>query len=67
MMTFILNRHPWLLLVLCFGILLTAWCSLITIAVKFRPEKISLEAVHNNEQANTPPQVPANGSSHHNY
>ncbi|MDQ8190301.1 hypothetical protein [Roseibacillus persicicus] len=41
-MTKILIKHPWLLLVLCFGILITAWSSLITIAVKFRPEPAPL-------------------------
>lgn len=41
-MTKILCKHPWLLLVLCFGILITAWSSLITIAVKFRPDHVEM-------------------------
>lgn len=41
-MSNILVKHPWLLVFLCFAILITAWTSLITIAVKFRPEHVPL-------------------------
>jgi hypothetical protein len=39
-MTSLLTKHPWILLIVCFGILIAAWSSLITIAVKFRPERV---------------------------
>lgn len=41
-MSHLLCKHPWLLLILCFGILITAWSSLITIAVKCRPDKVEM-------------------------
>lgn len=43
MMIAIFNRFPFLILVLCFGILIIAWCSLITIAVKFRPQAVPVQ------------------------
>ena len=41
-----IHRHPWLLVVLAFALLLSAWTSLIVIAVKNQPEKVPLEHVH---------------------
>ncbi|MDX1681241.1 MAG: hypothetical protein R3242_10980 [Akkermansiaceae bacterium] len=38
----VLSRHPWLLVVLAFLLLLSAWSALITIAVKHSPQKIEL-------------------------
>jgi hypothetical protein len=35
-----LARHPWIFVVLAFVLLLGAWSTLITIAVKHAPEKI---------------------------
>ena len=37
-----LGRHPWLLVVFAFVLLLGAWSTLITIAVKSAPEKIEV-------------------------
>lgn len=37
-------RRPWLLVVLAFLLLITAWSALITIAVKHAPEKIEAPA-----------------------
>ncbi|MEM9081419.1 MAG: hypothetical protein AAGC74_12085 [Verrucomicrobiota bacterium] len=39
-MTNLFFKRPWLLLTLCFLILIAAWSSLITIAVKFRPQSV---------------------------
>ena len=37
-----LARNPWIYVVLAFVILLTAWSTLITIAVKHSPQKIEI-------------------------
>lgn len=39
----IVSRHPWLLVVLAFALLLSAWTSLIIVAVKNQPEMVPLE------------------------
>ena len=39
----ILNKHPWLLIVVAFTALISAWSVLITLAVKNQPEKIPIE------------------------
>ncbi len=36
------SRHPWLYIVLAFLVLLTAWSTLISIAVKYSPQKIEV-------------------------
>jgi hypothetical protein len=37
-----LSRHPWIYVVLAFLILITAWSSLISIAVKHTPQVIEV-------------------------
>jgi hypothetical protein len=37
-----LVRHPWLYVVLAFGLLITAWTALITIAVKHSPQQVEV-------------------------
>lgn len=37
-----LVRHPWLFVVLAFGLLITAWTALITVAVKHSPQQVEL-------------------------
>ena len=37
-----LNNNPWIYVVLAFAVLLTAWSTLITIAVKHSPQKIEI-------------------------
>ena len=37
-----LARNPWIYVVLAFALLLTAWSTLITIAVKHSPQKIEI-------------------------
>ena len=37
-----LIRHPWLLVVLAFALLLGAWSTLITIAVKNSPQQVEV-------------------------
>ena len=39
------SRHPWIFVVLAFGLLLGAWTSIIVLAVKHGPEKVPLEHV----------------------
>jgi hypothetical protein len=39
-----LVRHPWLFVVLAFGLLITAWSALITIAVKHAPQQVEVNA-----------------------
>lgn len=49
MITNILLKYPVLILVICFAMLITAWSSLIIIAVKFRSEPVPIaqgEATH---------------------
>ena len=53
-MTMPLDRHPWLLVVLAFVILLTAWTSLIVVAVKHQPEKVPLEHVSQSAGTTSP-------------
>jgi hypothetical protein len=36
-------RHPWLFVVLAFGLLITAWTALITVAVKHAPQQVEVE------------------------
>ena len=38
----ILSKHPWIYVVIAFVVLLTAWSTLITIAVKHSPQKIEI-------------------------
>jgi hypothetical protein len=38
-----LVRHPWLFVVLAFGLLITAWTALITVAVKHAPQQVEVE------------------------
>jgi len=37
-----MSRHPWLYVVLAFVLLLTAWSTLITIAIKYSPATVEL-------------------------
>jgi hypothetical protein len=37
-----LVRHPWLFVVLAFGLLITAWTALITVAVKHAPQQVEV-------------------------
>jgi hypothetical protein len=37
-----LSRHPWIYVVLAFLVLITAWSTLISIAVKHTPEVIEV-------------------------
>ncbi len=36
-------RHPWLFVVLAFGLLITAWTALITVAVKHAPQQVEVK------------------------
>lgn len=36
------SRHPWIYIVLAFVVLITAWSTLISIAVKFSPQRIEV-------------------------
>lgn len=36
------SRHPWIYIVLAFVVLITAWSTLISIAVKFTPQRIEV-------------------------
>ena len=38
-----LQRHPWLLVVLAFALLIGAWSTLISIAVKHSPQTIEVK------------------------
>lgn len=38
-----LVRHPWLLVVLAFALLLGAWSTLITVAVKNSPQQVEVK------------------------
>lgn len=38
-----LNRHPWIYVVLAFGLLIAAWTSLISLAVDHTPEQIEIQ------------------------
>ncbi len=40
--TAFVSRNPWIYIVLAFIILLAAWSTLITIAVKYSPEQIEV-------------------------
>jgi len=37
------SRHPWIYIVLAFAVLITAWSSLISVAVKFAPQQIEVK------------------------
>jgi hypothetical protein len=37
-------RHPWLFVVFAFGLLMTAWGALITIAIKHSPQVVETSA-----------------------
>lgn len=37
-----LARHPWLYIVLAFLVLITAWSTLITVAIKHSPQTIQI-------------------------
>jgi hypothetical protein len=37
-----LNRHPWIYVVLAFGLLIAAWSTLISIAVEHTPRQIEI-------------------------
>jgi len=41
--TAFLNRNPWLYVVLAFALLIGAWSTLITIAVKYSPQQIEVK------------------------
>lgn len=38
-----IHRHPWIILVIVFAILIGAWTTMIVIASKNRPESVPLE------------------------
>lgn len=37
-----LNRHPWIYVVLAFGLLIAAWSTLISLAVEHTPQQIEI-------------------------
>jgi uncharacterized membrane protein YdbT with pleckstrin-like domain len=37
------SRHPWIYVVLAFVVLLAAWSTLISVAVKFAPQQIEVK------------------------
>lgn len=37
-----LSRHPWIYIVLAFVVLITAWSTLITVAIKHSPQTIQV-------------------------
>ena len=37
------SRHPWIYVVLAFLVLITAWSTLISVAVKFAPQQIEVK------------------------
>jgi hypothetical protein len=37
------SRHPWIYVVLAFLVLLTAWSTLISVAVKFAPKQVEVK------------------------
>ena len=37
-----LNRHPWIYVVLAFGLLIAAWSTLISLAVENSPQQIEI-------------------------
>lgn len=37
-----LNRHPWIYVVLAFGLLIGGWTTLVIIATKHRPQEIEI-------------------------
>ena len=37
-----LNRHPWIYVVLAFGLLIGAWTTIILISSKHRPQEIEV-------------------------
>ncbi len=41
--TSFISRHPWLYIVFAFLVLITAWSSLISIAIKFSPQQIEVK------------------------
>ncbi len=38
-----IHRHPWIILVIIFAILICAWTTMYVVASKNRPEKVPLE------------------------
>lgn len=46
-MSSLIDRHPWFPFVLAFALLISAWTSMIVIAVKNRPEEVPLEHLDN--------------------
>jgi hypothetical protein len=42
-LTAFISRHPWLYIVLAFLVLIAAWSSLISIAIKFSPQQIEVK------------------------
>ena len=49
-----IHRHPWIILVVIFLFLISAWTTLILIASKNRPEKVPLEHLDDLEHLETP-------------
>jgi hypothetical protein len=37
-----ISRHPWIYIVIAFLVLISAWSTLISIAVKFSPQRIEV-------------------------
>jgi hypothetical protein len=44
-----IHRHPWIILVVIFLVLIGAWTTMILIASKNRPEKVPLEHLERKE------------------
>ena len=44
-----IHRHPWIILVVVFLVLIAAWTTMILIASKNRPEKVPLEHLQSRE------------------
>jgi len=38
-----ISRNPWIYIVLAFVLLLAAWSTLITVAIKYSPQQIALK------------------------
>jgi hypothetical protein len=56
-----IHRHPWIILIIIFAILIGAWTTMIVIASRNRPEKVPLENLDAIPQST--PDFPANSNS----
>ncbi len=56
-----IHRHPWIILVIIFAVLIGAWTTMIVIAKKNRPEKVPLEHLDSIPQST--PDFPGDNSA----